>query len=708
MSSASRSPDGLASGGPPCKVRFGLFTFDLHSGELYRADRRLRIQQQCVMVLTLLLENPGELVSREKLTNRLWPADTFVDFEDGLNTVVRKLRNALGDNAENPRFIETVPRRGYRFIAPVGVIAEPGIGDQKEPDVHAAVSSSEPLQKETSSHPKRVLGVVAIVLIAVAGIGIWKWSTGRRFPHAVLINQLTHSGVVHPNQNMVVDGSRLYYIERERGDWILKSMALGGGPGTPVQLAFSRYDIQDISPDLSELLIRKLSTENDNESLWIEPVVGGAARRVGDFGVLAATFDPTGKSITYSDGEKVYRCSREGGDIRELFHVNGNVYRLRWSPRGDVLTFTLANGATHQTSLWAVNADGSDMHPLLPNWNLPKWEWMMGWSPAGRWLAFSADRDGGRDIWLTDRRGRTPQRITTGPLRFDLPVFSRDGKTIYAIGGQQRGELLRYDATLRSFSPFLGGLSAEQVQFSPDGKLVTYVSYPDRVLWVAHADGSGAIRLTDAPAQAGYPQFSKNGKVIGFLQKSTRAAPWKLFVVSAEGGSPKPIAMGDVEAAGFVWHPDGKSIVLSCSPCDALRVVDAESGKYSTIPNSADLKLPKISPSGRFIVAETGDSSNHELLDLSTGERKKLLLDALYPTWSSDERYIYFNRFHGSHPAMFRIRMSDMKEEQLFVLTDFPPAGSMSMYSGLTPEGAPLLLRDLGGADIFAVQLSDE
>ncbi len=102
-------------------VRFGVFELDLRSGELRKSGARLNLQQQPLQLLSVLLEQPGELVTREELRKRLWPDDTFVDFEHGLNAAVKRLRDTLGDSADSPRFVETVPRRGYRFIAPASV-----------------------------------------------------------------------------------------------------------------------------------------------------------------------------------------------------------------------------------------------------------------------------------------------------------------------------------------------------------------------------------------------------------------------------------------------------------------------------------------------------------------------------------------------------------------------------------------------------------
>src|ERR1700693_3136011 len=107
----------------PRTIRFGVFELDLRSGELQKQGRKIRLEGQPVQVLICLLENPGELVTREELHRKLWPADTFVNFEHGLNAAVKRLRQALNDSADNPRFVETLPRRGYRFVAPVQAVA---------------------------------------------------------------------------------------------------------------------------------------------------------------------------------------------------------------------------------------------------------------------------------------------------------------------------------------------------------------------------------------------------------------------------------------------------------------------------------------------------------------------------------------------------------------------------------------------------------
>src|SRR5271167_1143923 len=148
---------------PPRLIRFGVFELDLRSGELQKQGRKIRLEGQPVQVLVCLLENPGELVSREELHRKLWPADTFVNFEHGLNAAVKRLRQALSDSADNPRFIETLPRRGYRFIAPIQVVPF----REEVP----AVSARDPVSDGID--PKQVESAQAAAI-----------SERRRWPHA--------------------------------------------------------------------------------------------------------------------------------------------------------------------------------------------------------------------------------------------------------------------------------------------------------------------------------------------------------------------------------------------------------------------------------------------------------------------------------------------------------------------------------------------
>ncbi|HEX6880859.1 MAG TPA: winged helix-turn-helix domain-containing protein, partial [Terriglobales bacterium] len=147
-------------------VCFGPFELDLHSGELFKNGMRIKLQGQPIQILSILLEQPGKLVSREEISQRLWPTDTFVDFEHSLNTAVKKLRSALGDEAETPRYIETLPRRGYRFIGEITSGPKPVSESVDDPAPPKPLSPSRKASRQVILIAS-IIGAVALVAAAV-------------------------------------------------------------------------------------------------------------------------------------------------------------------------------------------------------------------------------------------------------------------------------------------------------------------------------------------------------------------------------------------------------------------------------------------------------------------------------------------------------------------------------------------------------------
>lgn len=171
------------SGTVPTRYKFGLFEINLQSGELFRNGQKLRLQEQPFQVLVTMLERPGEVVTREELRQKLWPADTFVDFDHSLNTAINKLRDALGDGASNPRFIETLPRRGYRFIAPVQKLDENN-GNQPAGETPSTASEApipEPTRVGGVELPhaptpvaRTLFGLLQLMYLIFYGIALWR------------------------------------------------------------------------------------------------------------------------------------------------------------------------------------------------------------------------------------------------------------------------------------------------------------------------------------------------------------------------------------------------------------------------------------------------------------------------------------------------------------------------------------------------------
>jgi TolB-like protein/DNA-binding winged helix-turn-helix (wHTH) protein/Flp pilus assembly protein TadD len=197
----------------PARLRFGVFEVDLRAGELRKHGVKLRLQEQPFQVLAMLLERPGETVTREELRNRLWTAETFVDFDHGVNKAINRIRDALGDSATSPRFVETVSRRGYRFIADVAVAEsariarpEPEPGDLVQNHDEPVASVSAPSVERSRSRPSWMIAGAALALAAI-GVGVWVFRP--RAPRPTPIRSLA----VLPLENLSGDASQEYFAD---------------------------------------------------------------------------------------------------------------------------------------------------------------------------------------------------------------------------------------------------------------------------------------------------------------------------------------------------------------------------------------------------------------------------------------------------------------------------------------------------------------
>lgn len=208
---ASRPTEAQVS---PRRYRFASYELDARTGELHKLGMKLRLQEQPLQILLALLERPGEMVSREQLIARLWPAGTFVDFDLGLNAAVRRLRDLLNDTAESPRYIETLPRLGYRFIAAVEVVAEPEAAPVPTPQEMPGIEQAAPVAAWRWS--PRVAMAAGVLLLALAtGLGAWRWTQPRSRVEFSQRDWVLISQFENRTGQPVLDGTLEYALERE-------------------------------------------------------------------------------------------------------------------------------------------------------------------------------------------------------------------------------------------------------------------------------------------------------------------------------------------------------------------------------------------------------------------------------------------------------------------------------------------------------------
>jgi TolB-like protein/DNA-binding winged helix-turn-helix (wHTH) protein len=248
-------------------MRFGAFEVDLRAGELRKGGVRLKLQEQPLQILQILLENPGEVVTREELRQRLWASDTFVDFEQGLYNAIKRLREALGDSAENPRFIETVPRRGYRFMAPLVENAAGFAAPAQE--VASVVKAGPELRRWHWRNANRLLATLAFAVLLLGAFLGASWGKLRQwFPPGSGSPQIRSLAVI-PLTNLSGDQGQEYFSDGITDALITELAQIGS--------------IRVISRTSSEQYkrTRKLLPEIGRE-LNVDGIIEGTVQRSGD------------------------------------------------------------------------------------------------------------------------------------------------------------------------------------------------------------------------------------------------------------------------------------------------------------------------------------------------------------------------------------------------------------------------------------------
>ncbi len=533
----------------------------------------------------------------------------------------------------------------------------------------------------------------------------------------------------------LTDGSRIYF---NTGKFVAPQpyqVSTRGGDSIPLPLRLKNAWLLDISPDRSELLVGGFGETLfafNTVTLWTVPVQGGSPKRLGDLVAGDAAWSPDGRELVYTKYKELRIARSDGTDIRKLVTLAGAPFSPRWSPDGKKIRFSVnagpppgLRGAKPQVaeySLWEISIDGSNLHALFPAWTDP--QCCGNWTRDGKYFVFEVLRNQIRSIWairdrsgLFQRAGR-PAQLTTGPMDTYGPALSPDGKRLFAGIRQLRSETVRYESKLSEFIPFLSGTSAEGLDFSRDGQWVTYVSYPDGTLWRSAVDGSQRLQLSTAPMRAALPRWSPDGKRIAFMGYSPGHGP-KIMMVPADAGAAQQVIQGDHDQFDPTWSPDGDSLVFGGYPLSEIpepsgpathsnqlrvQVVNLTTNKISLLPGSEGLWSPRWSPNGRYISALSADAQALMLFDFQTQTWSELAkADIGYPTWSRGSDAVYFDTV-GPDAAFFRVRIRDRKVEQIVSLKDLPRnVGSLGPWTGLAPDGSPLISRDASFDEIYAM-----
>jgi Tol biopolymer transport system component len=588
----------------------------------------------------LLLEHPGEVVTREQIRSHLWHDDTFVDFDNAINSAMRKLRDALGDTAENPRFVETQARRGYRFIAPL--TASPESTNETPP----------PAPSETSRSSKGRWAAAALGVVAAVFATTLVYTGSTKDTADVRLVPLTSNPGLEMQPSFSPDGTRVAYVWNGMNGKNFAIYVKLIGAGDPVRI--TRDLARDFSPAWSPdgRWIAALRDLGHEDAVLLIPASGGQHRELAHITKAPATADvclstawphicglvysgpllawsPDGKYLFTSGISRpesplaIIRISVETGEQQAITmppSTSNGDFAAEVSPDGREMAFvrlagaktadlyvaplTAAAPATAQAR--RITFDGSDIEGLA-------------WTADGRDLIFSSDRGSRHELWRVPSSGHAkPVRLTgLGEDASDVAI-STSGRLVYSRGayhgslwqipidGAKGGAPVRVTATTArdKFS-----------HFSPDGKRIAFQSGRSGVdeIWVCDADGNNAVQLTNfGKGMSGSPRWSPDGQRIAF--DSNVSGNWAIWVIRADGGLPTRVTNNPVAEFIPSWSRDGKWIYFASSRSGPREIwkVRAGGGSETQVTTGGGFTAVE-SVDGKYLYYKrgTGDDGEH-------------------------------------------------------------------------------------------------
>lgn len=665
------------------RARFGPFEVDLHTHELWKFGTRLKLVGQPFEILAVLLSHPGELVTREDLRSRLWPADTFVDFNHGLNAAVNKLREALSDSAESPRYIETLPRRGYRFIAKVewlqplpnrndkptfgSVGQEPPGGVQVAAPV--VLASDPPVLELAAGHPlSRYLigaGVLFTLLLALAFVAAtvsgYKIATASpplvQHTRPLLSISNTFAPAFSPDGNSVA-----FYRQSSSAD---KAGIYVSSVGSDrlVQLTNNDDDCCPVwSPDGRWVAFSRV--HNRQYSIHVVPADGGAEQKHRDEKVSATpspefklasaisiehTLDthgvqphrgeldwsPDGKSIAFAGPDGIYLLAEDCRVLRRLTEAPplSNDWGPSFSPDGKTVLFVRDQEMNLSNELRSVSVTGGNLTHIFSEpgriASPPRW------SSDGKSIIFSSNRTGHPAIWRIplDARSEAVQISEAGSPAWD-PTISLHGYRFAYERLLRSLSIWQMDLNDHNKRPYLIVSSTSDTdqgpgpQFSPDGTKLAYMS--DRSgtmeIWISNRDGTNPFQLT-AVGAAGTPRWSPDSQAVAFDVTTPNGS--KILTMNLHGGAPQVLTQDEFHSVCPSWSRDGKWIYFGSHRSGRWQVWKMPSGGGAPVQ-----------------VTEQGGQAALESLD---------------------GKYLYYSKSPDPEPEIWRVPVN-AGEEQLVTL----------------------------------------
>jgi Tol biopolymer transport system component/DNA-binding winged helix-turn-helix (wHTH) protein len=620
--------------------RFGVFEADALRGELRRAGLPIKLREQSFHVLLALLENHGEIVTREQLRYLLWPSDTFVDFDHSLNTAMMRLRDALGDSTDAPIYIETIPRHGYRFIAPVlSAVAPFPAPAAPQPEVPEQIAAAPTASQSTSRAAPRFplfAGITLGALVVLSGAACL-WFAQRHTASGIKKTASFHVAPVTSALGMTLgpsispDGRMVAYLwdgpERARFELYVKLV----GAELPRRITYEggRMGNPAWSPDGNEIAFTRCDL-NGRGAVFVVPALGGPERRITD------------AACPYNYPSSIAWSPADGGRLVFIDHCSAD------RPLG-LISFSLATG--QRGCLTDAGQSGFE-----------RW-FAFSLSPDGRQVAFNPSIRGACDIYIMPVTGGRPRQILHEQPSCESLMWTPDQAIVFRsgrVGGDFLWRVSVGGGEIRKepLYPTIG-------RFSADGRRFVYeeATHTERAsVWRADLTGQGGAVLNKRKIIATQTfddsaQPSPDGNSIAWM--SERTGPAEIWVSEANGDRPRQLTHMNSHAGTPRWSPDGNWIAFDFDLVSLqIYVIDAEGRnlRQITLGSGANV-VPSWSRDGKWIYFASGRTGRNEIWkhSLETGKELQITTHGGFNAFESfDGRTVYFSRF--DEPGIWSIQ----------------------------------------------------
>ena len=671
------------------------------------------LQGQPFQVCAILLSRSGELVTREELRKQVWPEDTFVDFDHALNTAITKIRLALGDEADNPSFVETLPRRGYRFIAPVQKV------------ISQTASPAVPEMRWARRKKNRGwLVASAILLLLISGFGISRFSRRRAeqpLPPLEIVPMAAVPGFEH-DPAFSPDGNQVAFaLGNADGGGIYTTIV--GGEKTLRLTAGSDYS-PTWSPDGRRVAFYR--DVDHGTSIYVVPALGGTEQRLytglSSAWTTGLNWSPDGKVLAFADshGEtnhtSISLLSLADSSTRQLTFPSGPEidYSPAFSPDGSTVAFVRGSIVGVVSDLYVVPAAGGGASGVAKRLTFDN-TWILGsptWAQDGRDIVFSSDRGGGlNSLWRVSPTG--------GPLR---PVASV-GVIAWSPSISPKGNQLVYQRMFFKDSLFRLNLKDEthpqsppvlvksdkgfnwRPHFSPDGKRFTVESngLGHSEIWACDIVGANCGQLTSLRGTAGAARWSPDGRYIAFEFRPKERS--EVYLLEVGGGMPQLLpTLPGANNGGPSWSRDGKSIYFYSDKTGEpfqLWKVSMQGGSPVRITKNGGVFAVE-SEDGRFLYFAKFDAPGIWKMPLGGGKEERVLPRAgghEWFNWALTRKGIYFRDADKSknNDTVGVLNFFDFATGKTTTVTATDQPGGVGL--AVSPDGKSILYDDKGDAE---------